>query len=320
IQKVQSKERDLLRKRMLDEHKQVLSNLESEKRKLELREKELEKREAEIENNTAKFSLQLAEFEQKKADEKVAKLIEDQKRRKEEFRKSKLQQEEDLGKIQALELEVEQLRGNLSVLRHMGGGNADGKRSMEAVLAKLKETKVELENCENMYQALITAHFESNEEQQNARKVLIDFFKDLPNCTNIGVKRMGELDSKPFVDAMKKKYDGKEAVCKAFEICSLWEGHLNDSVWYPFKVIEVGGKHKQIIDDDDEKLKSLKEELGYEIYQAVTKALNEMNECNASGNYTVLELWNYKAGRKATLAEAIESALKRQESSSTKRK
>ena len=56
----------------------------------------------------------------------------------------------------------------------MGGGNADGKRSMEAVLAKLKETKVELENCENMYQALITAHFESNEEQQNARKVLID--------------------------------------------------------------------------------------------------------------------------------------------------
>ena len=43
-------------------------------------------------------------------------------------------------------------------------------------------------------------------------------------------------------------------------------------------------------------------------------------KCNASGNYTVLELWNYKAGRKATLAEAIESALKRKESSSTKRK
>ncbi|KAL5569080.1 hypothetical protein UlMin_025655, partial [Ulmus minor] len=222
---VQSKERDLLCEIMLDEHKQVLSHLESEKRKLKLCAKEMEKR-----KNAAKFSLILAEFEQKKADEKVAKLIEAQKWRKKEFLKSKLQQEEDLGKIHTLELEVEQLRGTLGVLRHMGG-------SIEAVLAK--EKKVELENCENMYQALITAHFESNEEEQKASKVLIDFFKDLPNRTNIGVKRRGELDSKTFIEAMKKKYDGKEAVCKAFEICSLWKG-----IWYPFKFTEVGGKHK----------------------------------------------------------------------------
>ncbi|KAL5538550.1 hypothetical protein UlMin_046350, partial [Ulmus minor] len=67
----------------------------------------------------------------------------------------------------------------------------------------------------------------------------------------------------------------------------------------------------QIIDDDDQKLKSLKEEMGKEVYQAVTTALTEMNEYNASGNYIVSELWNFKAGRKATLAEAIESVLRR---------
>ncbi|KAL5538548.1 hypothetical protein UlMin_046348, partial [Ulmus minor] len=249
----------------------------------------------------------------------VAKLKEDNQRLKENFHSSTLQQEENLCKIKALQVENDILRASNNVLRRDGVVDAENLKGMEATVAKLKEKEGELENCENMYQTLITAHFKSNEELQKARKVLIDSLESTPNCAHIGVKRMGELDSKPFIEAMKRKDYGEETESKALAICSLWEEHIKDSVWHPFKVIEVGGKHKQIIDSDDPKLKSLKEEMGKEVYQAVTTALTEMNEYNASANYIVSELWNFKAGRKATLAEAIESVLRQWKASKKRR-
>lgn len=58
----------------------------------------------------------------------------------------------------------------------------------------------------------------------------------------IGIKRMGELDSKPFHIASKRKYpDEEEAAQKAMELCSLWDGHLRDPSWHPFKIIAVEG-------------------------------------------------------------------------------
>ncbi|KAL6977489.1 hypothetical protein U1Q18_026288 [Sarracenia purpurea var. burkii] len=62
----------------------------------------------------------------------------------------------------------------------------------------------------------------------------------------IGVKRMGEVDINPFLTVAKRKYEGEN----------------------------------EIIDEEDMKLKSLKGELGDEVYEAVTTALTEMNEYN----------------------------------------
>lgn len=62
----------------------------------------------------------------------------------------------------------------------------------------------------------------------------------------IGVKGMGELDESPFRAACKKKYAGPEAEEKAVELCSLWEDHLRDPNWHPFRVVAVedGDGHK----------------------------------------------------------------------------
>lgn len=60
--------------------------------------------------------------------------------------------------------------------------------------------------------------------------------------TEIGVKRMGELDNKPFHEAMKRKYNEADAEDRGIEVCSLWEEYLRDPEWHPFKVITINGK------------------------------------------------------------------------------
>ena len=64
------------------------------------------------------------------------------------------------------------------------------------------------------------------------------------------------------------------------------------------------------IDEDDGELKELRNELGEAAYNAVVKALLELEEYNPSGRYEVPELWNFKNGKKASLAETIEYIIK----------
>ncbi|XP_061374669.1 protein neprosin-like [Gastrolobium bilobum] len=70
--------------------------------------------------------------------------------------------------------------------------------------------------------------------------------KEISSRANIGVKRMGELDTRPILQAMKKKYNEEEAEDRVSELCSLWEGYLKDPDWHPFKIIVIEGKHQHI--------------------------------------------------------------------------
>ena len=60
--------------------------------------------------------------------------------------------------------------------------------------------------------------------------------------TNIGLKRMGELDEKPFLNTCKQRFSLEEANVQAYTLVSLWQDNLKKPEWHPFKIIEVEGK------------------------------------------------------------------------------
>lgn len=323
IRKIQTGARDHFQK-ILNDHEKIKLQLESHKKELEMRGSELEKREAknesdrrilseEIEKNAVRnSSLELASLEQQKADEDVLKLAEDQKRQKEELHNRIIRLEKQLDAKQALELEIERLRGALNVMKHMeDDGDVEVLRKMDAIIKNLREKEGELNDLEALNQTLIVRERKSNDELQDARKELINGLKEISNRAHIGVKRMGELDSKPFLEAMKRKYNNEEAEDRASEICSLWEEYLKDPDWHPFKVVMVDGKHQEIIDEEDEKLSRLRDEMGDEACMSVTTSLIQVNEYNPSGRYIISELWNYKEGKKATLGEGVSFLLSR---------
>lgn len=319
IKKIQSSAQDHFQK-IFNDHEKLKLQLETQKRQLELRGHELAKRETHNENERRKLaeeleenavkncSLQAATNEQRKADEKVMKLAEEQKKQKENLHKKIIQLEKQLDAKQAVELEIEQLRGKLNVMRHMEDedeGDLEVLEKVDSLLKSLREKEGELEDVLALNQTLVVQERNSNDELQDARKELVNGLKELSTNGQIGVKRMGELNSKPFQEAMKRKYNEVEADERATELCSLWEEYLRDPEWHPIKVVEIDGRHQAVIDQDDEKLKDLKNNYGDEVYDAVTSALTEINEYNPSGRYIISELWNYTEGRKATLQEGV---------------
>ncbi|KAL5160455.1 Factor of DNA methylation 1 [Glycine soja] len=307
-------------RRILDEQEKLSSELEEKKRKLDSWSRDLNKREALTDQEKKKLeednkkkdlrneSLQLASKEQKIADENVLRLVEEQKREKEEAYNKILQLEKQLDAKQKLEMEIEELKGKLQVMKHLGDeDDAAVQNKIKEMNDELQEKVDNLENMEAMNQTLIVKERQSNDELQEARKELIKGLDDMLNAprTKIGLKRMGELDQKVFVNNCKKRFPLEEAGTKGVELCSLWQENVKNSAWHPFKVVTVDDKAENIINEEDEKLRSLKLEWGDEIYSAVVTALKEINEYNASGGYTVVELWNFKDNRKATLKEVI---------------
>lgn len=308
--------------------------LESKKRQLDWRARELSKREVLTERERQKLeeekqqndernnSLVMASMEQQKADKNVLRLVEEQKREKEEALKKILQLEKELDARQKLQLEIEELKGKIEVMKHLGDDDdAAIQRKMKEMNEELRQKIEDMNDLEDMNQTLVVKQRQSNDELQEARKVLIAGLLDIlqSSRTNIGIKRMGEIDDKAFLNESKTRFTDEEALVKASEGSSLWQENLKDPAWHPFRIREINGKTEEIIDEEDEKLKQLKEEWGDEVYKAVTVALQELNEYNPSGRYVINELWNYKEGRKATLKEVINYIFKSLKSLKRKR-
>nr|GMD73468.1 factor of DNA methylation 1 [Ipomoea batatas] len=278
---------------------------------------------------------------QKKAYETMVETAKNHKREKELAWEKVIVLQRELDGKQGLEMEIETLKHDIKVMRQMNEERdlAD-KIKLTSIEEELKDKQEELDYFKNINNEFIIKQRCDNDQLQDARKALIIGLKDARS--NICVKRMGELDAKPFIRAAKQKYSKEEAPGKALELCSLWEDQLRDPHWHPFKVVKNGEQHVDnttlpllsspasikaqgrnltpinrsfcryvgVIDEEDEKLVGLKE-YGDEVYVSVTTALMELNEYNSSGRYPVPELWNTKMKRKAELKEGIEQILKR---------
>jgi hypothetical protein len=247
------------------------------------------------------------------------KLVEDQKREKEDVLARMLQLEKELHEKQQLELEVTRLNGTLQVMKHLeGDDDGDIHDKMEKLSERLEHEKKRLEELSG---ELVKKERESNDELQEARKELIMGLEDmLTGRTAIGIKRMGELDEKPFQNACKRKYGNDDYETKAAELVSSWQEEIKKPSWHPYKIITVDGEDKEVVDDDDTKLRHLWIEYGDDVCNAVKTALSEVNEYNASGRYVVPELWNFRKGRKATMKEVLKYIFGQIETTSKRRR
>ncbi|KAM3698028.1 hypothetical protein ACB098_06G158000 [Castanea mollissima] len=177
---------------------------------------------------------------------------------------------------------------------------------IDALRKELEEKVDELQSMDTLNQTLILKEHMSNLELQDARKELINGLQDIWNDQDLfGIKRMGEVDEKPFKGVCLKKFPNDWEV-NAAELISLWQASVSNPIWHPFKTEFVDGKmQEEVIDKGDSKPKELRSVWGEEVFKAVTDALLELNDYNSSGRYVVPELWNFNERRKASLKEVI---------------
>lgn len=96
-------------------------------------------------------------------------------RQKEQLHAKIIQLEKQLDMKQKLELEIQQLKGTLSVMRHMeDDGDAEVLEKVDALLKDLRDKEQSLEELDTLNQMLIIKERKSNDELQEARKELID--------------------------------------------------------------------------------------------------------------------------------------------------
>jgi vacuolar-type H+-ATPase subunit I/STV1 len=84
-----------------------------------------------------------------------------------------LQLERQVDEKQKLELDIEQLKGKLEVVKHMEGEGVDVKKRSEELTAELNERIEEMEDLEALNQTLVVKERMTNDEIQDAKKELI---------------------------------------------------------------------------------------------------------------------------------------------------
>jgi predicted nuclease with TOPRIM domain len=155
-----------------------------------------------LQNADENDSLNMARIEQQKADERALQLLEKhkvyisipflidiefsfsfyaaevdldcnkQKEKEAAFNKI-LQLERQVDEKQKLELDIQQLKGKLEVMKHMEGEGVDVKKRSEELTAELNERIEEMEDLEALNQTLVMKERRTNDEIQDAKKELI---------------------------------------------------------------------------------------------------------------------------------------------------
>ncbi|CAA7020010.1 unnamed protein product [Microthlaspi erraticum] len=234
--------------------------------------------------------------------------------------------EEQRKKVELVEKAVEKAMKTIemrigNVEKVMNGEMEELKKVVKENEEKLKDKCSELEGLEDMNTALMIKERQSNDEIQEARKELIMGLRDLAaHGSKVGVKRMGLVDAKVLMKACEERFTGQNVELEHDRLCSKLQDTINDPAWYPFKRVGTGEKMKEVVDEEDEQLKNLRQEWGEDVVKAVKTALEEMNEYNPSGRYPGPVLWNVEQERQATLKEGIAhltQLLKRKRTSST---
>ncbi|TVU17629.1 hypothetical protein EJB05_33677 [Eragrostis curvula] len=268
--------------------------------------------------------LRLATLEQQKASEDFLKLMEKQQIEEEDalekFKRLTIQ----LDTKQTLELEIKHLMGKLQMMECTSAveGSVSGEKI--ATLKKKLEDKIdELNDAENDNHALIITEKKASDEIREAADFMVQALQRLSSTpsdgTQIGIKRIGELDPKVFLGFCKQKLPEKDAEAESAILCTKWQSEINNPGWNPFKVVVVNGKESEVLREDDAKLQELRE-YGEEAYAAVTKALIELNSGDGCRRTPFPVLWNLKVDRKALMKEAVQHALQLWKASKTKRK
>ncbi|KAI3526200.1 hypothetical protein L1887_05444 [Cichorium endivia] len=197
----------------------------------------------------------------------------------------------------------ESLQTEIMKLENALQDDDDLQEKMSNLQRELIEKDEQLQDLKDQSNPFRLAIKRKNEELQDARWELIDGLKTYPTGGGIGTKIMGLVDSKPFFDSTQKM---KENAAKFASLCR----HLvEDPNWHPFTTITIGSDQKETIDEEDEKMVTLKAECSEEQYHAVETALIERNRYRQSGRDLMQELWNHKENREASLIEGIDYIL-----------
>ncbi|PIA45763.1 hypothetical protein AQUCO_01600188v1 [Aquilegia coerulea] len=261
IKKVQRSARERTH-RILYESEQLKRDLDSRRRDIDHWSKELNKREAFNERQRRRLdedmsksvmqnnSLDMASMEQKKADENVLRLIEDHKREKEDALNKILQLEKKLDAKQKLELEIEELKGNLQVMKHMGGEDDQNvQEKMKEIDDELKDKIEEMESLETLNQTLLVKERKSNDELQEARKELIGEIVNKEDEKLIRVRQeLGDEVCEAIITALKEMNEanpsGRYIVRELWNLKEQRKATLKEVIAYILKKLRMNKRKR----------------------------------------------------------------------------
>ncbi|KQK02700.2 hypothetical protein BRADI_2g03140v3 [Brachypodium distachyon] len=166
--------------------------------------------------------------------------------------------------------------------------------------------KLNEEDHQHLYAVVMSWWHILDEEQKRLKASCVNLIeRERKNSKELQENRQELIQAFLFYFACKRKYSDDDPDGKAARLISSWQEEMKEPSWHPFTTIQVDEEDKEVIDDDDPKLKQLRIDYGDSVCYAVKVAMSELNENSPYGRHVFNELWNFREGRKATTAEVF---------------